>query len=413
MAVNWGSLAAVRGLTTWPLYGRFASGSSEANGGILTAESQRLAAELRAIGADAAVLARPEDVCYATGFEVPPAIDAGAAFAYGPTLAVVSRDGASVLLSPAAYVARSEEMSLADETVLVDGFGHFEPVDGRANFVGTLVAALRAVDTRPNGTIALDPSWTPVEVQDALGDRTVVDLRPAVRRARLLKTEREIELLRNAAAVCDAGHEGLLELAAPERNELDVMGDVLTRVDRAAGQPVPWAGELVSGPRTGRLRYPGGPLDRTMERGDTVLMDLSVRVRGYWSDCTNSFALDAEPTSDQLRFFRAARNAFEAAVEQLRPGRVASDAHAAASAAFAAAGFQPAHYTGHQIGVTVNEEPRLVEYDQTPIEAGMVFSVEPGAYGGELGTGSRCERVVLVRDDGPEILSGFPWGMHA
>ena len=50
------------------------------------------------------------------------------------------------------------------------------------------------------------------------------------------------------------------------------MGDVLTRADRAAGQPVPWAGELVSGPRTGRLRYPGGPVDRELERGDTVLM---------------------------------------------------------------------------------------------------------------------------------------------
>ena len=77
-----------------------------------------------------------------------------------------------------------------------------------------------------------------------------------------MKTDREIALLRDAARVCDAGHDGLLELAAPGRNELDVMGDVLTRVDRAAGQPVPWAGELVSGPRTGRLRYPGGPVDR-------------------------------------------------------------------------------------------------------------------------------------------------------
>jgi Xaa-Pro aminopeptidase len=411
MAVNWGSLAAVRGLTTWPLYGRFASGSSEANGGILTAESQRLAAELRAIGADAAVLARAEDVCYATGFEVPPAIDAGAAFAYGPTLAIVSRDGASVLLAPSAYLARSEEMSRADETILVDGFGHFEAVDGRERFLRTLAAALRSLGA--SGTIALDPSWTPVEVREALDDRTVIDVRPAVRRARLLKTAREIELLRNAAAICDAGHEGLLELAAPGRNELDVLGDVLTRVDRAAGQPVPWAGELVSGPRTGRLRYPGGPVDRTMERGDTVLMDLSVRVRGYWSDCTNSFALDAEPTADQLRHFRAARDAFEAAAAELRPGRVASDAHAAAAAAFAAYGLEPAHYTGHQIGVTVNEDPRLVPYDHTPIEAGMVFSVEPGAYGGELGTGSRCERVVLVRDDGPEILSRFPWGMDA
>jgi Xaa-Pro aminopeptidase len=377
------------------------------------AEAERLAAELRGVGADAAILVRAEDVCYATGFEVPPPIDAGAAFAYGPAVAVVSRDGATVLLAPSAYAARSEEMSLADESVLVEGFGHFEQVDGASRFVTSLVEALQSVGSRPDGPVAVDPSWTPVDVLTTLGDRPIVDLRPAVRRARLLKTDREVALLREAARVCDAGHEGLLELAAPGRNELDVMGDVSTRVDRAAGQPVPWAGELVSGPRTGRLRYPGGPVDRTMERGDTVLMDLSIRVRGYWADCTNSFALDAEPSADQLRFFGAARAAYEAAVEELRPGRVASQAHGAAAEAFAARGFAPMHYTGHQIGVTVNEDPRLVAYDHTPIEAGMVFSVEPGVYGGDLGTGSRCERVILVREDGPEVLSQFRWGMDA
>ena len=42
----------------------------------------------------------------------------------------------------------------------------------------------------------------------------------------------------------------------------------------------------------------------------------------------------------------------------------------------------------------------------------MVFSVEPGVYGGELGTGARCERVVVVREDGPEVLSQFRWGME-
>jgi Xaa-Pro aminopeptidase len=304
-------------------------------------------------------------------------------------------------------------MSLADETILVEGFGHFEPVDGRSRFATALADALRSLGARADGTVAIDPSWTPVDVLTTLDGCSTVDLRPPVRAARLLKTEREIALLRDAARVCDAGHEALLELAAPGRNELDVMGDVSTRVDHAAGQPVPWAGELVSGRRTGRLRYPGGPVDRTMERGDTVLMDLSVRVRGYWADCTNSFALDAEPTPDQLRFFRAARAAYEAAVDELRPGRVAGDAHRAAVDALAQHGFAPMHYTGHQIGVSVNEDPRLVDYDDTPIEPGMVFSVEPGVYGGDVGTGSRCERVVVVGEDGPEVISNFPWGMDA
>jgi Xaa-Pro aminopeptidase len=378
----------------------------------MTAESDRLAAELRAIGADAAVLVRAEDICYATGFEVPPPIDAGAAFAYGPALALVGREGAAILLAPAAYAARVEEMSRADTAVLVDGFGHFEPVEARERFVEAIAAALRNLGTRAEGAVALDPSWTPVEVQETLDGRRALDVRPAVRNARLVKTERELGLLREAARVCDAGHEELLERATAGRNELELLGDVLTRVDREAGHPVPWAGELVSGPRTGRLRYPGGPVDRELEPGDTVLMDLSVRVDGYWSDCTNVCVVDTEPTADQLRFFRAARNAFEAAVEQLRPGRVASDAHEAARAAFAAHGFEPRHYTGHQIGVSVNEDPRLVSYESTPIEAGMVFSVEPGAYGGELGTGARCERVAIVHEEGPEIVSRFRWGME-
>jgi Xaa-Pro aminopeptidase len=379
----------------------------------MTAESERLGEELRAIGADAAVLARAEDICYATGFEVPPPIDAGAAFAYGPTLALVGRDAATVLLAPAAYSARAEEMSRADASVLVDGFGHFEPVEARERFLEAIVAGLRDLGARPGSVVALDPSWTPVEVERTLAGHPILDVRPAIRRARLVKTEREIELLREAARVCDAGHEELLARTAAGRNELELLGDVLTRVDREAGRPVPWAGELVSGPRTGRLRYPGGPVDRELEAGDTVLMDLSVRVAGYWSDCTNVCVVDAEPSADQARFFRAARNAFEAAVEELRPGRVASDADAAARAAFAADGFEPRHYTGHQIGVSVNEDPRLVAYDRTPIEAGMVFSVEPGMYGGELGTGARCERVAVVHDDGPEIVSRFRWGIEA
>src|SRR3954469_10110001 len=145
-------------------------------GGSVIAEAERLAAELRGVGADAAILVRAEDVCYATGFEVPPPIDAGAAFAYGPAVAVVSREGATVLLAPSAYAARSEEMSLADESVLVDGFGHFEQVDGASRFVTSLVEALQSVGTRPDGPVAIDPSWTPVDVVTTLGDRPIVDL---------------------------------------------------------------------------------------------------------------------------------------------------------------------------------------------------------------------------------------------
>jgi len=70
------------------------------------------------------------------------------------------------------------------------------------------------------------------------------------------------------------------------------------------------------------------------------------------------------------------------------------------------------HYMGHQIGVVVNELPRIVPYDHTPIQAGMVFSLEPGAYEGPGGTsGARSEKMVLVTESGPEVLSKFEWGI--
>jgi len=376
----------------------------------LETESGRLGAALRDAGADAALLSSFEDVCYATGFEVPPPIDAAAAFAYGPALALVSVEGRTTLLVPNAYAARVEEMSRADENVLVPTFDHFVAVDHEREF---LDAVRRAVATVNGGVLAVDRRTLPAAAADVLDGRTLADAGPILREARRIKTPREIDKLREAAAVVDAGHDALFELARPGRNELEVMGDVITAVERAAGQPVPWAGELVTGPRTGTLRYPGGPVDRTIEAGDTVLMDLSVRTRGYWGDCTNTLVAGAEPTAEQLRYFRAARAAFEAAAAELRPGRRASDAFEAAAAALRTHGFEPVHYAGHQIGTTVNEHPRLVPFDDSPIEPNMVFSVEPGVYGGpDVGTGARAEKMVLVTEGEPEILSRFRWGMN-
>jgi Xaa-Pro dipeptidase len=101
-------------------------------------------------------------------------------------------------------------------------------------------------------------------------------------------------------------------------------------------------------------------------------------------------------------------------VEALRPGALTGEAVAAARRVFLREGFNFTPYCGHQIGAVVNGRPRLVIYDWTPVQAGMVFAVEPGVYGGEeLGVGARAERVVVVRESSNEILSAFRWGLDA
>ncbi|MGH2408850.1 MAG: M24 family metallopeptidase [Chloroflexota bacterium] len=85
-----------------------------------------------------------------------------------------------------------------------------------------------------------------------------------------------------------------------------------------------------------------------------------MRVKGYWADCTNTLLVEAEPTAVQRRCFRAARRAFEAATEALRPGALACDAVEAAHRAMLGEGCDVTTYRGHQIGAAVNESPRFL-----------------------------------------------------
>ena len=182
-------------------------------------------------------------------------------------------------------------------------------------------------------------------------------------------------------------------------------------MEHRAGRPLTVVGALMTGVQTADL-WAGGPVGRTIEHGDAGLLDISPRLNGYWADCANPVVFGGPATSEHRRYVDAAKAAFDSSLAALRPGRRCCDVHAAASATLERHGFAVEHYTGHQIGVGPNEPPRLVPYDETVLQAGMVLAIEPGVYAGrEAPFGARAERMVLLTDDGPEILTAFPWGL--
>lgn len=384
-------------------------------------ELERARHSLRSAGIDFALLAAPSNVCYTSGWDVPPPIDAGWDFSEGVALVLVSvADGKAMLLCPDSWQRQAEAANRLDDMRAYGTFAFAAPVDGVAAFLNAVRTALRDVGAGgSHAVLGIEPRYLPQRVAELIGrdfgSLTLRDAGDAMKAARLLKTEREISLIRGAIAAADAGQEELRRVCNGDgvgRTEIEVYAGVHAAAHRAAGGPVQVVGELVTGPRTSEERYPGGPIDRRLQRGDTALQDISVRVKGYWADCTNTLVVEDEPTAVQRRYFRAACRAFEAAAEALRPGAIASDAVEAAHRAMVAEGFDVTPYCGHQIGASVNETPRLVPHDRTVIEAGMVFAVEPGVYGGpDVGMGARAERVIVVREQGPEILSSFAWGM--
>ena len=92
--------------------------------------------------------------------------------------------------------------------------------------------------------------------------------------------------------------------------------------------------------------------------------------------------------------------------DAVRPGAVGRKVDAVARDVISAAGFGDAfgHGLGHGVGIDVHEDPRLAQTSEQVLEPGNVVTVEPGIYLEGRG-GIRIEDLVIVTDDGPEILT--------
>ncbi len=240
-----------------------------------------------------------------------------------------------------------------------------------------------------------------------LGDGVdIVDVGDDLRAARAVKDLDEVEAIRASTSIADAGQKAAREAAGTGRTELDLWSEARTAMERAAGGRVPLLADLVSGERTAEVGGPPG--DRALCEGDLVLVDLVPRLGPYWSDSCATVAV-GETLPEVRRAHDATRAALERAVAMCRPGTRAADVDAAAREAVAEAGGAYPHHTGHGVGTSFHEEPRVIPDTDRVLEEGMVVALEPGSYGDRWGL--RVEQVLLVTDGEPEILSGHDLGL--
>ena len=144
------------------------------------------------------------------------------------------------------------------------------------------------------------------------------------------------------------------------------------------------------------------------EPGDVLVSETSAPIWGYNAELERAMII-GEPTAQMRRLFDHMLGARNAALGALRPGVTCADVDQAVLTYFEANGIL--HYwkqhTGHAIGLRNHEAPFLDIGDFTPIEPGMVFTIEPGVYDGELG-GFRHSDTALVTPDGFELLTSYP-----
>src|SRR5881398_3450000 len=255
------------------------------------------------------------------------------------------------------------------------------------------------------GTIALESSTayqTFLRLGRALPGWKFVDAAPVTDRLRVIKSPEEVALLRRAIAITLDAMAATFAQLAVGTTEAQV-AQTLSREMEQRGAP---GGGLVQFGPSSALPH-GGPAGPKLERETVELIDCGCRVGGYTSDITRTTWFGDSPSAEFRKVFNLVHDAQTAAMQLGRPLYTqCQEMDRAARTVIRDGGYGPCftHRLGHGLGMDGHEPPYLVEGNETRLEPGMVFTIEPGIY--QLGKfGVRIEDDCLMTDTGVEVLS--------
>jgi len=227
---------------------------------------------------------------------------------------------------------------------------------------------------------------------------------------RSVKDEAEIELIRAAAVLADAAFEEVVGAGIVGRTERDVALDLEFAMRRRGAEGVSFP-PIVAAAEHG-ARPHAVPRDVPIPPNTLVVIDWGAQLDGYASDCTRTVATGPLDPRDEA-IYETVLVAQEAALEAVRAGPTGREIDAVARTIIDESGHAEhfGHGLGHGVGMEVHEGPRLGKTGEDPIATGNIVTVEPGIYvPGAIGV--RIEDLVVVTDDGCEVLSTLPKGLR-
>jgi len=247
----------------------------------------------------------------------------------------------------------------------------------------------------------------------------VVPLAPFIESEMVRKSDAEVALIRESARWCAHAHRLLQRYSRPGTTEADAslraaheatlamaeaLGDSYGQQASSDGASAGYRGQI------GRRSAWAHAVAHNIEfrPGDVLVSETSAPVWGYHAELERAMII-GEPTDEMRRLFEHMLAARQAAFDELRPGVACADVDAAVLGYFEENELMPywKQHTGHAIGLRNHEAPFLDVGDHTPVEAGMVFTIEPGVYAPDVG-GFRHSDTVLVTPDGIDVLTDYP-----
>jgi Xaa-Pro aminopeptidase len=240
-----------------------------------------------------------------------------------------------------------------------------------------------------------------------------------VRRARMVKTPEEIQLLRTSAVISDEAMMAGIEAVKHGVREYELAAKVVEKIWNLGGENYSHAPMICSGERICPLHRM--TTDRILRPGDMVFFDLGANFNGYITEFARTVLVPGrKPTALQKKVYQTVYAAIMKVISMMVPGAKSTDINAACRKVTRDAGFGEGYQgiLGHSIGTCLQEPPYVGEslaggeYEFI-LQPGMIFAMEPGIFpqepiNGEY-VGTRIEDVILVTEKGNEVITKTPY----
>lgn len=357
---------------------------------------QRVRAAMAERSLDALVITSLPNITYLTNFS-------------GSAAILVVTSDRLLFLTDSRYVGEVAEMKRAGQAD-----PDLELVAVGGSYDATLVGVLTTIASARIGVegahlVVSRYNWLSEKMQESPTSLRLLPTDGLVEAARVVKDPYEIDVLREAGRRLSAVAVGSFAEVRSGRSEREIARAIDGLVRGAGFERSAFECIVASGPHAGLPH--ARPTERRLTEGDLVVLDFGGVHDSYCVDLTRTVVMGA--ASPRVRQLHAAvRRAHDAAVAAVAPGQSRFAIDAAARSVLAKEGFAEAfgHGTGHGLGLEVHEDPRItrlrpdVDDGREAVAAGMVFTIEPGAYFEGWG-GVRIEDDVLVTTDGVELLT--------
>ena len=229
------------------------------------------------------------------------------------------------------------------------------------------------------------------------------ETRGLVEQARMVKDADELVRVRAAAVLGASLFDRALAVIRPGIKELEVAAEMEYAAKRGGAEEMAFPTIIAAGKRSA---LPHGRASKAAipPRG-FVVCDFGVILTGYCSDRTRTVHV-GRPSRAAHDMYEAVREAQRAAIDTVKAGVSVSEVDWAARNVLKAKGLARhfTHSTGHGVGLEIHEPPRIAVGQTEFLRAGMVITIEPGAYIAGSG-GVRIEDMVVVTERGCEILA--------